>query len=63
MFTRKHFNEVAAIVAALKVDAKFRLEMAEALAEKFAKENPRFDSIRFLLACGCGRDAANAKGV
>lgn len=60
MFTRKHFQETALIVSSLKVDAKFRLKMAEKFAEKFAANNPRFDRIRFLLACGCGRDAANA---
>lgn len=54
--TRKHFEAIAALL-----DRERSLNnggdgsvfaIAEAMADLFAKENPRFDRDKFLTACG-----------
>lgn len=52
--SRKDYQAVAAAVAATGGDYATREEMACRLAAVFASENPRFDSGRFLAACGFG---------
>lgn len=56
--TRKHFVAVAAIIKA-QVEATTSPEaqaslraVAVELAREFRSENPRFDSFRFITACG-----------
>jgi len=52
--TRKHFNLIAAAIAAQVPDVGLAAAyaIASALADDFAFENPRFDRQRFLRACG-----------
>jgi len=52
--TRKHFELIAAAIAAQvpAVGHSAALLIAASLADDFAFENPRFDRQRFLKACG-----------
>jgi hypothetical protein len=52
--SRKHFRLIAAAIAAQvpTVGHSAALQIAAALADDFAYENPRFDRQRFLRACG-----------
>ena len=53
MMTRKHFKSLAASVAKLNLfnhDAAYG--MACDVADVCAKDNPRFDRLRFFEACG-----------
>lgn len=50
-FTRKHFQMVANTLKNVE-DEKKRKDMAEMHADAFAKENPRFDRMKFLKASG-----------
>jgi len=49
--TKKHFVMIAQVVSAIdNVDT--RKEVALNFASEFQKENPRFDIVRFIKACG-----------
>ena len=50
--TRKHFKAVADALRASDAHPDSVRDIALALADVFAGENPRFDSDRFLTACG-----------
>ena len=54
--TKKHFELVARVIKGMPdFAASLRTQKescARAFAVEFAKENPRFDSARFLAACG-----------
>ena len=53
MMTRKHFESLAASIAKLNLfnhDAAYG--MACDVADVCAKDNPRFDRLRFFEACG-----------
>lgn len=56
--TRKHYEAVAAIVAARLAATDSRTaggvlcDLAADLADAFQAENPRFDRLRFFAACG-----------
>lgn len=54
--TRKHFEFIAATIAAMPTHAATlrtqKRSCALAFADALAKENPRFDRERFLKACG-----------
>lgn len=59
--TKKHFESVAAIIAAELAGkpacnrpdiARAVAKTAQRLADYFAAENPKFDRARFLTACG-----------
>ncbi len=50
--TRKHFIELAKMVAALDVVPFIRCDIAEGIARVCAQTNPLFDRDRFLKACG-----------
>lgn len=60
--TKKHFEAIAAIIKAQYDSASKRRDGWEAcqtiehtadnLAEYFASQNPRFDELKFLQACG-----------
>lgn len=58
MMTRKHFEAVAAKIAATKAIAKTDHErinlqnLACRLADSFEQANPRFNRERFINACG-----------
>ena len=53
MMTRKHFEILAASIAKLNLfDHNAAHEMACDVADACAKENPRFDRVRFFEACG-----------
>ena len=50
--TKKHYEAIASILA---IDTGYTREVAiiaERLADYFASDNPRFDRVRFLTACG-----------
>jgi hypothetical protein len=47
--TRCHFAFIAQIIASLPSE---RGQVAQAFAARLADTNPRFDSERFLVACG-----------
>ena len=54
--TKKHFEFIAATIAAMPTFApSLRAQKdscARAFADALARENPRFDRARFLKACG-----------
>tara|TARA_R110000822_G_scaffold70764_1_gene170964 strand:+ start:366 stop:578 length:213 start_codon:yes stop_codon:yes gene_type:complete len=50
MQTRKHFQQMADMLKTIQ-DVKHRVHLARMNAVNFAKENPRFDSVRFFSAC------------
>ena len=53
MMTRKHFKSLAASIAKLTLfDRERGLDMACDVANVCAKDNPRFDRLRFFEACG-----------
>jgi len=53
MMTRKHFKMLAASIAKLTLfDRDAAHEMACDVADACAKENPRFDRVKFFEACG-----------
>ena len=53
MMTRKHFEMLAASIAKLTLfDKDAAYDMAGEVADACAKENPRFDRVRFYEACG-----------
>lgn len=49
--TKKHFQLVANVVSAID-DIDIRKEVALNFANEFQKENPRFEILRFVKACG-----------
>jgi len=49
--TKKHFVMIANVVSAID-NADTRKEVALNFASEFQKENPRFDIVRFIKACG-----------
>lgn len=49
--TKKHFVMIANVVSAID-DVDTRKEVALNFASEFQKENPRFDIVRFIKACG-----------
>ena len=53
MMTRKHFKSLAASIAKLTLfDKNAGHDMACDVADVCAKDNPRFDRLRFFEACG-----------
>jgi len=63
--TRKHFEDIAAIIAGDLAShrntpiAYYAIRnVALSLADQFRRENPRFDRVRFLKACGLTADDA-----
>jgi len=50
--TRRHFRAVADALRASDANPDAVRDIALALADVFAADNPRFDSERFLTACG-----------
>ena len=53
MMTRKHFKSLAASIAKLNLfDKNAAHDMACDVADVCAKDNPRFDRLRFFEACG-----------
>lgn len=49
--TKKHFVMIANVVSSID-DIDTRKEIALNFASEFQKENPRFDIVRFIKACG-----------
>jgi hypothetical protein len=49
--TKKHFVMIANVVSAID-NAGTRKEVALNFASEFQKDNPRFDIVRFIKACG-----------
>jgi len=49
--TKKHFVMIANVVSAID-NTDTRKEVALNFASEFQKENPRFDIVRFIKACG-----------
>lgn len=62
MMTRKHYTQIAALVEDLAIttsDPTQAPDIAVAdfvhgLANMFAADNPNFDRVRFVTACGMG---------
>jgi hypothetical protein len=50
MMTRKHFKTTAVSLRSIKSWSD-RMRAATLAAEKFAKENPRFNKDKFFTAC------------
>jgi hypothetical protein len=50
--TRRHFQAVADVLRASGAHPDAVRDIALALADVFAADNPRFDEERFLTACG-----------
>ena len=66
-FTQRHFERIADALDGARehYDAggaiRFGVEVAaEALAAMFAEDNPRFDTARFMRACGVEGDPLDA---
>lgn len=49
--TRKHFVQTAIAIRLIE-DEDERMNRFAAMADTFAAANPRFDRVRFALACG-----------
>jgi len=58
--TRKHFELIAAAVAAAHTDPGAREQVAYQLAQALASTNPQFDRARFIAACMKNSALANA---
>ena len=52
--TRKHFVELARIVAELDAPKSVRFDLAISLSVLASNDNPHFDHAKFLHACGLG---------
>jgi hypothetical protein len=52
MFQKRHYEAIAAIIAALPCQCP---ALAAACVREFRRDNPRFDVDRFLDACGLTR--------
>ena len=50
--TRKHFTLIAQILADADLDPFARASVAQDFAHALKDENPRFDTAKFLKACG-----------
>lgn len=50
MFTKQHFEALAKLIK--NSDAKSKYKIAQDLTKLFSEDNPRFESKRFLKACG-----------
>jgi hypothetical protein len=55
--TRKDFVLIAGVIEALG-PSSYRAKMAEAFALRLRSTNPRFDTARFLVACGVHASSA-----
>lgn len=52
MITKKHFQEIAKVIANLYMLKEYdRLKVINGLAEYFKRENPRFDYDKFYKEC------------
>ena len=58
MFTKQHYQAIAAILRDANSDKR---QIAENLADYFSSDNPHFDKMRFLSACGFSEVAFAAK--
>jgi len=57
MFSKRHYQAIADVIKVGKQDiaiASFSLPLVIGLIEMFERDNPKFDRVRFLDACGLG---------
>ena len=55
MITRKHFEKTASLIKGFTaINEDQRYHMALEFSNMYAEENPRFDTERFIKACGIG---------
>ena len=50
MLTRKHFNKIAKSLSNMP-ESQYKADLVRELCVMFVSLNPRFDSIRFVVAC------------
>lgn len=50
---RRHFEAVAKAIKTCNITDNARASVVLALSNQFKQENPRFQPVRFMLACGC----------
>ena len=50
--TKKDFTLIANVIRDTTADESVKKELALNFAAEFQKENPRFDVVRFVRACG-----------
>lgn len=62
-YQRRHYVDLAQLIFELRTEGQSQLfapeevdRFARALAQLFARDNPRFDRARFLFACGLPED-------
>ncbi len=60
MLTRKVFNEVAKEFSKMS-NGPEKTEMVETMARIFKRDNPRFNTERFIRACGIGQSELDFK--
>lgn len=58
--TRKQYEFIAAVLYAQLMPMRYKVKLAKALADQFAKDNPRFDRMRFLHAALYDGDSRHA---
>ena len=50
--TKKHYEAIARIILQCEMENESRDMLVYMLADYFAQDNPRFDRVRFITACG-----------
>lgn len=51
-FSRRHYQEIAKVINSIGLsDPNAKIYMSHHFAETLMKDNPRFDTFRFLRAC------------
>lgn len=51
MFSKRHYEAIARVISTAYLAQGARENIARAMADAFAKDNPAFNRSRFLAAC------------
>ena len=54
MFSQRHYQAIADVIKVGKFEPTLHAELVIGLIEMFERDNPKFDRVRFLDACGLG---------
>ena len=62
MITKKYYQEFANVIRDMNhIPDQYRKEFAFAVINFFSKDNSKFDTGRFIVACGLNKQAATEK--